>query len=84
MTEWCLKLWCFYADQTQAHGDLDSRLAVLYDKIHDLGLAAPLLVLKHAPRFSGRTTGSRMRSGSTSGASSRSSTRTRSRSGRST
>jgi hypothetical protein len=68
MTEWCLKLWHFYADQTQAHGDLDSRLIVLYDKIHDLTLATPLLVLKLAPHFWGCTTGSRMRFGSTSGA----------------
>ncbi|CAN6208124.1 unnamed protein product [Urochloa humidicola] len=42
-----LKLWCFYADLTEAHGGVESACAV-HERIHDLGLATPLLVLSHA------------------------------------
>ncbi|CAN6198176.1 unnamed protein product [Urochloa humidicola] len=42
-----LKLWCLYADLTEAHGGVESACAV-HERIHDLGLATPLLVLSHA------------------------------------
>ncbi|KAF8772544.1 hypothetical protein HU200_005501 [Digitaria exilis] len=42
-----LKLWCFFADLMETHGTVDSVFSV-YEKIHDLGLATPLLVLNHA------------------------------------
>ncbi|CAM0913536.1 unnamed protein product [Alopecurus aequalis] len=42
-----LKLWLTYLDLTKTHGSLDSTIAV-YDRMHDLGLTTPLLVLDHA------------------------------------
>ncbi|CAD6339703.1 unnamed protein product [Miscanthus lutarioriparius] len=42
-----LKLWCLYADLMETHGALESTCAV-YERIHDLGLTTPLLVLNHA------------------------------------
>nr|XP_051204028.1 uncharacterized protein LOC127317512 [Lolium perenne] len=42
-----LKLWIMYLDLTKTHGSLESTCAV-YDMMHDLGLATPLLVLDHA------------------------------------
>ncbi|CAL5047020.1 unnamed protein product [Urochloa decumbens] len=47
-----LKLWCFYADLTEAHGGVESACAV-HERIHDLGLATPLLVLNHAALLQG-------------------------------
>jgi len=42
-----LKLWCLYADLMETHGTPESACAV-YERIHDLGLTTPLLVLNHA------------------------------------
>jgi pre-mRNA-splicing factor SYF1 len=42
-----LKLWIMYLDLTKTHGSLESTCAV-YDRMHNLGLATPLLVLDHA------------------------------------
>jgi pre-mRNA-splicing factor SYF1 len=42
-----LKLWIMYLDLTKTHGSVESTCAV-YDRMHDLGLATPLLVLDHA------------------------------------
>ncbi|KAM3194036.1 hypothetical protein ACQJBY_070597 [Aegilops geniculata] len=43
----CLKLWLVYLDLMTTHGSLESTCAV-YDKMHDLGVITPLLVLDHA------------------------------------
>ncbi|XBH98746.1 hypothetical protein VPH35_128212 [Triticum aestivum] len=43
----CLKLWLVYLDLMTTHGSLESACAV-YDKMHDLGVITPLLVLDHA------------------------------------
>ncbi|EMS58527.1 Pre-mRNA-splicing factor SYF1 [Triticum urartu] len=43
----CLKLWLVYLDLMTTHGSLESTCAV-YDKMHDLGVVTPLLVLDHA------------------------------------
>lgn len=42
-----LKLWCFYADLMETHGSPESTCAV-YDRMHELGIITPLLVLRHA------------------------------------
>uniref|UniRef100_A0ACD5ZQW5 Uncharacterized protein n=1 Tax=Avena sativa TaxID=4498 RepID=A0ACD5ZQW5_AVESA len=42
-----LKLWLMYLDLTKTHGSLEATCAV-FDRMHDLGLATPLLVLDHA------------------------------------
>ncbi|XP_044372687.1 pre-mRNA-splicing factor syf1 homolog [Triticum aestivum] len=43
----CLKLWLVYLNLMTTHGSLESTCAV-YDKMHDLGVVTPLLVLDHA------------------------------------
>ncbi|KAF0903171.1 hypothetical protein E2562_025753 [Oryza meyeriana var. granulata] len=42
-----LKLWCFYADLMETHGSPESSCTV-YERMQELGLITPLLVLRHA------------------------------------
>uniref|UniRef100_A0A0D9WNP7 Suppressor of forked domain-containing protein n=1 Tax=Leersia perrieri TaxID=77586 RepID=A0A0D9WNP7_9ORYZ len=43
-----LKLWCFYADLMETHGWPPESACAVYDRMHELGLITPLLVLRHA------------------------------------
>ncbi|KAI4990049.1 hypothetical protein ZWY2020_038412 [Hordeum vulgare] len=41
------KLWCMYLDLMKTHASFESICAV-YDRMHDVGIITPLLVLNHA------------------------------------